>query len=149
MSYPCPRCDGEGKLTMFAHIEHGICFKCNGSGKVDKLPTPNILDESCTAIHRLKLMNGKQYYIATFYVWADDGRKYANTGHYDIELIDPSELSDEDIGYCDPVYKHTDICDLYPLHQSIDKIRAKYKALQDLGYKHVDYHPSLYHPEPF
>lgn len=29
---PCDKCDGLGFLTQYAHIENGLCFKCNGSG---------------------------------------------------------------------------------------------------------------------
>lgn len=30
----CPRCGGSGYLSQYNHIEHGICFKCNGEGVV-------------------------------------------------------------------------------------------------------------------
>ena len=30
----CPRCGGSGYLPQYSHIEHGICFKCNGEGVV-------------------------------------------------------------------------------------------------------------------
>lgn len=30
---PCKRCGGRGAIPQFAHIEGGICFWCNGSGK--------------------------------------------------------------------------------------------------------------------
>lgn len=29
----CPRCGGSGYLGCYTHIEGGVCFKCNGSGK--------------------------------------------------------------------------------------------------------------------
>lgn len=32
----CPRCDGEGRIPEHTYILDGICFKCNGSGKVAK-----------------------------------------------------------------------------------------------------------------
>lgn len=28
----CTRCDGEGYITQFQHIEDGVCFRCWGSG---------------------------------------------------------------------------------------------------------------------
>ena len=31
---PCDRCGGSGYLPQYNHIEHGICFKCNGEGTV-------------------------------------------------------------------------------------------------------------------
>jgi hypothetical protein len=29
----CPRCSGHGKIEKYNHVEGGICFECNGSGK--------------------------------------------------------------------------------------------------------------------
>ena len=31
---PCDRCGGSGYLPQYNHVEHGICFKCNGEGAV-------------------------------------------------------------------------------------------------------------------
>ena len=31
---PCDRCGGSGYLPQYKHVEHGICFKCNGEGVV-------------------------------------------------------------------------------------------------------------------
>jgi hypothetical protein len=33
-TYLCGKCNGQRKLRGFAHVENGICFACNGSGKV-------------------------------------------------------------------------------------------------------------------
>ena len=30
----CPKCGGQGTLDGYAHIQHGVCFRCNGAGKV-------------------------------------------------------------------------------------------------------------------
>ena len=30
----CPRCGGSGYLPQYSHVEHGICFKCNGEGVI-------------------------------------------------------------------------------------------------------------------
>lgn len=30
----CPKCGGSGYLPQYTHVEHGICFKCNGEGVV-------------------------------------------------------------------------------------------------------------------
>ncbi len=30
----CPKCDGSGRISAFAHIESGACFRCGGAGKV-------------------------------------------------------------------------------------------------------------------
>ncbi|RTR38616.1 hypothetical protein EKG38_14020 [Shewanella canadensis] len=29
----CPRCDGSGYLSVFSHVENGLCFLCRGSGR--------------------------------------------------------------------------------------------------------------------
>lgn len=31
----CPKCNGEGKLPHFMHIDNGRCFECAGAGKID------------------------------------------------------------------------------------------------------------------
>jgi Ribonuclease G/E len=32
----CPRCRGKGILPEFAHVQHGVCFKCWGKKKLEK-----------------------------------------------------------------------------------------------------------------
>ncbi len=32
----CPRCGGHGKLDQFNHVQKGECFKCSGTGIVEK-----------------------------------------------------------------------------------------------------------------
>lgn len=32
----CLRCKGMGYLDQYLHIAHGICYKCGGSGEVEK-----------------------------------------------------------------------------------------------------------------
>ena len=32
-SDPCGKCGGLGFLSHYAHVENGLCFKCNGSGE--------------------------------------------------------------------------------------------------------------------
>jgi hypothetical protein len=36
----CPKCGGQGTLDGYAHIQHGVCFRCSGAGRVylDTLP---------------------------------------------------------------------------------------------------------------
>jgi len=38
--YPCSRCDGEGRVWLFAHVFAGVCFQCGGSGKQKTKPRP-------------------------------------------------------------------------------------------------------------
>lgn len=53
--YTCQRCDGEGYLKEHRHVEGGVCFKCNGTGKqatkprkpkAPSKPKPEILAEN-------------------------------------------------------------------------------------------------------
>ncbi len=37
--YQCPRCDGDGRIKEYGHIQSGICFKCSGTGKVNRKPS--------------------------------------------------------------------------------------------------------------
>ena len=143
--YPCPKCGGSGNIPMFARIEHGICFMCDGSGEVKNLPKSNIVDESCFGIYRMRLDHDSKYYIATFYIWNDDATKYANTGHYHIDLIDPDVTTDDD-NWCVGEYKSTDILTIEDndYHLPINQVRAYYRTLQAQEYKHVEYSPSLY-----
>lgn len=30
----CPKCGGTGSISAYAYVAGGICFQCNGSGKV-------------------------------------------------------------------------------------------------------------------
>jgi excinuclease UvrABC ATPase subunit len=32
--YICPRCNGNGIIEKYMHVDNGICFECSGSGKV-------------------------------------------------------------------------------------------------------------------
>jgi len=32
----CDRCNGKGSISCFKHVEAGICFKCDGSGKMEE-----------------------------------------------------------------------------------------------------------------
>lgn len=36
LNYNCPKCGGTGLLTEYTHIERGVCFKCRGSGVLEK-----------------------------------------------------------------------------------------------------------------
>lgn len=34
--YTCPRCGGHAYIEHFSHVDGGVCFKCNGAGRLDK-----------------------------------------------------------------------------------------------------------------
>lgn len=146
--FTCPKCNGTKVFTEYAHIEHGICFMCNGTGEVDKLPT-DPFDESCTRISYMKkAINDTTYHIACFYTWADDGREYANTGHHYIDLVNTQREVDDYYGNGELSYYRTSIVDTV-LHQPIDQVRADYKALLIAGYVAVEYSNSLFEAEMY
>ena len=29
---PCPKCSGDGHLSKYAHVDHGVCWDCRGTG---------------------------------------------------------------------------------------------------------------------
>lgn len=31
-NFPCPRCNGEGKMIAYRHVAGGVCFRCGGDG---------------------------------------------------------------------------------------------------------------------
>ena len=31
----CPKCGGSGYLPEYKHVEHGKCFRCDGTGHID------------------------------------------------------------------------------------------------------------------
>lgn len=43
----CPRCAGTGNLTEYFHVRDGVCFKCNGTGKVN---APRVAKVSAAAV---------------------------------------------------------------------------------------------------
>lgn len=38
-THTCPRCDGTGRISEYNYIRDGLCFKCNGTGKLNRKPT--------------------------------------------------------------------------------------------------------------
>lgn len=42
MTYECPRCSGSGWIECFSHVIGGKCFRCHGTGKVDRKPVVTI-----------------------------------------------------------------------------------------------------------
>lgn len=35
VSYVCPKCGGSGAIEAYSHVDGGVCYLCNGSGKHD------------------------------------------------------------------------------------------------------------------
>ncbi|MCM3405490.1 hypothetical protein [Cytobacillus oceanisediminis] len=40
--YPCDKCDN-GQIARYGHVDNGVCFKCNGKGKLSYDPSPKDL----------------------------------------------------------------------------------------------------------
>lgn len=36
---PCDRCLGRGRIAGFSHVQGGVCFKCGGSGVLQRVAT--------------------------------------------------------------------------------------------------------------
>lgn len=52
----CPKCGGTGHIYGYDHVQGGVCFKCNGSGLVEKPQTIKVY----TTTHGAKLMAGRE-----------------------------------------------------------------------------------------
>lgn len=52
----CPRCGGTGHLHGYEYVQGGVCFKCNGSGVVEKPRTIKVYTEA----HGAKLKAGRE-----------------------------------------------------------------------------------------
>jgi RecJ-like exonuclease len=37
--FTCQKCEGHGKIGAYSHVMAGVCFKCNGTGKVSQKPS--------------------------------------------------------------------------------------------------------------
>ena len=67
----CPKCNGTGILSHYAHIASGVCFDCGGAGKISfKQRTDGSIKTSLEVFIR----NGQYWYAAhRATVLADDG----------------------------------------------------------------------------
>lgn len=36
--FECPRCLGKGQIAAYRNVQGGVCFRCNGTGKVATRP---------------------------------------------------------------------------------------------------------------
>lgn len=50
--YICPRCNGNGKIEKYNHVENGICFECSGSGRVTQEEKERIEKEIAKEVKR-------------------------------------------------------------------------------------------------
>lgn len=49
----CPSCNGKG-YTPYAHIANGICFSCNGNGKIKHIPNQKRIDYLTNCIESMQ-----------------------------------------------------------------------------------------------
>lgn len=83
MSFQCPKCQGDKNIRMFTHVQHGICFMCDGTGEVDKLPEDHDHGDVCDKILHLIMKKDGQWFSSQFCIWNDDNpSQHAGTGHY-------------------------------------------------------------------
>lgn len=65
--YECPKCGGTGRIDCYKHVNGGLCFMCNGSGRVDRKPrtstprTPKTYEQKQEAIQRqnMRIIDGE------------------------------------------------------------------------------------------
>lgn len=53
MLIKCPNCNGSG-FTPYTHIENGICFSCNGKGKIKHIPNQKRIDYLTNCIESMQ-----------------------------------------------------------------------------------------------
>jgi hypothetical protein len=66
-TYKCNDCNGTGTRLEFANVYGGVCFTCNGKGRIktDKNTTRPVIVEQHTRKTRLN-------YSLQFYFWSND-----------------------------------------------------------------------------
>ena len=56
--FTCPKCEGHGKIGAYSHVMSGVCFKCNGAGKVAQKPAAKAQKWVC-------IYAGKELFVKT------------------------------------------------------------------------------------
>lgn len=54
--YPCLRCCGNGRISVYSNVLRGVCFKCGGSGLQARKPSPPTIQ---WAVFFLDISTGK------------------------------------------------------------------------------------------
>ena len=62
----CPRCCGTGNIGAFAHVFGGVCFRCQGSGKVSGMVVRENKFSSINAMHCETLAEAQEFRLAVF-----------------------------------------------------------------------------------
>lgn len=76
-TYTCDRCNGEGRIRSFNHVLGGICFKCQGSGKVDRKPAAPKMSKANPAI----LADNERKTAKAQEIYANDRRLRVTSDH--------------------------------------------------------------------
>jgi len=98
MKTTCSKCHGTGYLSVFAHIENGICFACGGTGEVDieeSKESASLKSEEICDIYTLLKETAGKYEIAQFFVYFDKDRAPVYFVHtFDKYINDSSNLEE-------------------------------------------------------
>lgn len=69
--FTCPRCTGSGHLPTLRHIDGGVCFKCDGTGKVDHLPAAPVVDDLTAGYVLVRPYAGRFAFVCDCATWAE------------------------------------------------------------------------------
>lgn len=85
----CPRCDGTGTISEYAHIQDGQCFKCNGTGAINyRKPATkkvNVIKEARTAQYQIVRKSYLRKIAGLDKVW-NSPRMTVEKNHPDAEI---------------------------------------------------------------
>lgn len=84
----CEKCGGSGHLPGFMHVEAGLCFRCDGTGKALPMVKRDLNQQCCDRIFNLyKEEDGIAYHVGVW-VWdAGTGKTKAGTGHWSCSML--------------------------------------------------------------
>jgi hypothetical protein len=57
----CPKCNGEGGITHYAHVQNGVCFSCKGTKKIFSYNHPNQQNKNRQFKERIELLESGYY----------------------------------------------------------------------------------------
>lgn len=73
----CPKCFGVGNFPHLAHIDQGLCYRCDGTGRAEPVASRPLPPPSISRIERMRLDLRTLYRGirsgSTDWEWATDG----------------------------------------------------------------------------
>jgi len=66
VTYECPRCCGSGNIGAFAHVMGGVCFRCQGHGRVSGRTAKENKFSAINAMHCETLAEAHAFRISVF-----------------------------------------------------------------------------------